>query len=178
MTTQRLHSAMAPVDLLTREELAQELHKGIDAAIRERYRGIDIVRIPFYPITATATTVQLFTTNDQTPWGPEQGDIWVCSRVNVKSSSLTDTATYVIYRGSTPSDVNNSYTSRFLLDAVVGGASPGQNVNVAKYIPRKTTYLHPGEQLYAQVFGATVGNQYMMDAEFLRAPAEMKGKLT
>jgi hypothetical protein len=176
MTTQRIHSQLAPLDILTREEMEQVLNKSMDAMIRERYRGIDIVRIPFVPITATAATVQLFTSNDSTPWGPEQGDVWVPMRVIVKSSVLTDTAKYVIYRGSTPSDVQNAYTSRYLLDAMAA-AGVGLPVNQAFYIPRKSTFLQPGEQIYAQVFGATIGNQYMLDSDAIRCPAEMKGKI-
>jgi hypothetical protein len=177
MTQQRLHSALAPIDLLTREELQQELHKGLDAATRELYRGLEIVRIPFVPITATAATQNLFTSNDQTPWGPEQGDVWMPRRAIVKSSSFTDTAKYLLFRGSTPSDTQNSYTGRFLLEAGIGGATPGINVNVGFYFSTKSVFLQPGEQIYAQVLAATVGNQYMLDVEAIRVPAEMKGKI-
>jgi hypothetical protein len=177
MTTQRLHTNLAPIDLLTREELEQELDKNVDRALRERARGLEIVRIPFVPITAVAATTNLFTSNDATPWGPEQGDVWMPRRVIVKSSVFTDAAKYLVFRGSTPSDVSNSYTGRFLLDAFVGGVTPGQNVNVAEYFSTKSVFLMPGEQLYAQILGATIGNQYMMDAEAIRVPAEMKGKI-
>lgn len=255
MTQQRLHSAMAPIDVLTRDEMEQVLHKEMDAAVRERDRGKEIQRIPVSPITATATTQNLFTGNDQTPWGPEQGDIWMPRRVNVKSTLLTDNARYIVYRGSSPSDVANAYNSRTLLDGfiapvsapvpsqpavpastvaqqntnaypvtvvisggtatstsvngiVVGAgdgtfvvppygsisvtysvaptwvwsnantASPlGQNVNVSEYFSSRAVFLQPGEQLYAQVFNATIGVQYTFDAECIRCPAEMKGKL-
>lgn len=176
VTSQRLHSQLAPIDLLTREELAQELHSGLDAAMREKVRGLDLMRIPFVPITATAAIQQLFTSNDSTPWGPEQGDIWMLRRVIVKSNVLTDAAKYVIFRGSTPSDVTNAYTGRFLLEAFTA-AGAGQPVNMGYYFSTKSVYLQPGEQIYAQVSGATVGNQYMMDAEAIRCPAEMKGKI-
>jgi hypothetical protein len=176
MSQQRLHSNLAPIDILTREELEQELHKGLDAAMRERYRGLDYMRIPLAPVVAAAATQPLFTGNDSTPWGPEQGDIWMLRRVNVRSSVLTDTAKYVIYRGSTPSDVANAYSGRFLLDAF-SAAGAGQPVNQGFYFSTKSVYLNSGEQIYAQVFGATIGNQYMMDAEAIRCPAEMKGKV-
>jgi hypothetical protein len=177
MSQQRLHSQLAPIDLLTRLEMEEVLHKEFDAAIRERYRGIEIQRIPFFPITAGATTVQLFTSNDQTPWGPEQGDVWLLRRLIVKSSVLTDTAKYQTYRGSTPSDLANAYSFRNLLDAYVGGATPGQNVNVGIYMTSQTVWLNPGEQVYAQVTSATVNNQYVLEGEAIRCPAEMKGKL-
>lgn len=253
MTTQRLHSNLAPIDLLTREEMEQTLSKGLDAAMRERVRGLDLARVPFSPISALAASVNLFTGNDQTPWGPEQGDIWMLRRVNVKSSALTDVAKYILYRGSTPSDISNAYTGRFLLEGfnppanavpttpavpastvaqqntnsypvtvvITGGtatstsvngvvvgagdgtytvpaygsisvtysvaptwawtnASPtslGLNVNLGFYPSTKAIFLFPGEQIYAQVNGATVGNQYMLDGEAIRVPAEMRGKI-
>ena len=177
MTKQQLHSNLAPLDVLTREELSQELHRRLDDAVRTRYSGLELQRIPPVPITAGAVTVQLYTSNDATPWGPEQGDIWMLRRVIVKSSVSTDTAKYSVFRGSTPSDLNNAYSFRWLLDEFIGGATPGQNVNVGYYFTSKAVYLQPGEQIYAQVTGATVGNQYLMDAEAIRCPAEMKGKV-
>jgi hypothetical protein len=177
MSQQRLHSQLAPIDVLTREELAEENNRQMDTFLRERYRGLEIQRVPYVPITAAAATVQLFTTNDSTPWGPEQGDIWMLRRVIVKSNILTDAAKYVIFRGSTPSDVTNAYSTRFLLDAMIGGATPGQNVNVCTYFSTKSVFLQPGEQVYAQITGATVGNQYYLEGEAIRVPAEMKGKV-
>lgn len=177
VTRQRLHSALGEVDVLTRDELEQENDRNTDRALRERVRGLDIMRIPFVPITATAATVQLFTTNDQTPWGPEQGDLWHLRRVIVKSNILTDTAKYVLFRGSTPSDVANAYSTRYLLDAILGGATPGQNVNVGYLIATKAVFLQGGEQVYAEIFSATVGNQYYLEGEAIRVPAEMKGKI-
>lgn len=255
MPQQRLHTNLAPIDLLTREELEQELHKGLDAAMRERVRGLDLARVPLYPVPATATTVNLFVGNDQIPWGPEQGDIWMLRRVNVRSNSLTDAAKYILFRGSTPSDPANAYTGRFLLEGfnaatalatpsqpavpastvaqqntnaypvtvvisggtatvttvngVVVGAGDGTfvvpaygsisvtyssaptwvwsnasaagtigiGVNVGFYPSTKAIFLYPGEQIYAQVSGATIGNQYMLDGEAIRVPAEMRGKI-
>lgn len=262
MTQQRLHSQLAPVDLLTREELAQEMHLGIDRTIQEWYRGLELQRIPYFPVTAAAATLQLFTSNDATPWGPEQGDIWMLRRVIVKSNVATDTARYVVFRGSTPSDTANAYSFRNELEgfspgsaaivqptppAIVVGASPftfvntqsygvnvtvtggtvtaiaingqtlsgvtsgtfflnpdaaitvtytaaptmtevnatpnvaaippGQNVNVGYYPGTKAVFLQPGEQVYAQIQGATIGNQYVIEGEAIRSIAEMKGKL-
>lgn len=176
MTAQRLHSNLAPIDILTREELEQVLDKNVDRELREKVRGLDVARVPIYPITATGTSVNMFTGNDQTPWGPEQGDIWMLRRVNVKSNVFTDAGKYLLFRGSTPSDVTNSYTSRWLLDAFTG-AGAGQSIGVATYFSTKSVFLNSGEQIYALVTGATAGNQYILDAEAIRCPAEMKGKL-
>lgn len=176
MTNQRLHSQLAPIDVLTREELEAELHKGFDALVRDRYRGLEIQRFPKVFVTAAATTVQLFAGNDATPVGPEQGDVWHVRRVIVKSNVLTDTAKWVLYRGSTPSDVSNAYTTQFVLEAFASGGA-GLPVNQGYYFTTKTVFLQPGEQLYAQIFTATVGNQYYLDGEAVRVPAEMKGKI-
>ena len=262
MTTQRLHSALAPIDVLTRDEMEQVLQHEMDSYIRERARGLEIQRVPYVPITAIAVTTQLFTSNDATPWGPEQGDIWMLRRVIVKSNVLTDAAKYTIFRGSTPSDVANSYTTRFLLEnqspgtpaipaptinqiplaasgvasynnnsvgvnqTITGGTvtaiaingtttgltsgvffvpaggtvtvtytvapttfttapvtgaiaavPPGINVNNGFYFATKAVFLQPGEQVYAQINGATIGNQYYLEGEAIRVPAEMKGKI-
>jgi hypothetical protein len=267
MTLQRLHSQMAPIDLLTREELDQSLHRGLDAAMRERVRGLDLARIPYYPVLAAGATVNIFSPNDATPFGPEQGDIWMVRRVIVKSSNLSDTAKYVVYRGSTPSDQQNAYTSRWLLDGFIGASAavtqpspstpnsgnvlasgvaqqnvnsyavqvvisangatisnvvvngisvgtsagtyivpaygaisvtytvatptwvwsnpasnipagtPGFTVNTGYYPGTKAVFLYPGEQIYAQVLTATTGNQYAIDGEAIRVPAEMRGKI-
>jgi hypothetical protein len=177
VTQQRLHSNLAPIDVLTREELGQELQHQVDEVFRTRYLGLELQRIPEVALTATGTGLFMFTSNDSTPWGPEQGDIWMLRRVIVKSSVLTDTAKYVVFRGSTPSDTANQYTARQLLEAGVGGATPGFNVNVGYYPGTKAVFLQPGEQVYAQVFSATAGNQYVLGGEAIRCPAEMKGKL-
>lgn len=178
MAEQRLHSAMAPIDVLTRLEMEEVMHKHLNAQVKEFYRGVGEMRFPRVIQTAAAATIQLGAVEaNEAPIGPEQGDFWSVRRIIVKSSVLADTAKYVIYRGSTPSDIANAYGVFNLLDAFVGGATPGLNVNVGFYPSSKSLTLEPGEQLYAQVFSATVGNQYMLDGEAIRVPAEMKGKV-
>jgi hypothetical protein len=256
MGQQRLHSALAPIDVLTRLELEEVTHKALDNAVRARYIGVDAVRFPDLVVTATAANVFLGTGGTMDPpIGPAEGDVWMIRRVIVKSSVLTDTAKYVLYRGSTPSDLLNAYGPRNLLEAFSPGASapvPSQptvpastvaqqnvnqypvqvvvsggtvtavfvngiqvgsgdgtytvpangsisitysvaptwvwsNLNVAVpaglgvnegfYPGTKAIFVYPGEQIYAQVLGGTVGNQYYLDGESIRVPAEMKGKL-
>lgn len=261
MTQQRLHSNLASIDVLTRDELSQELAHRLDEAVRTRYLGLELQRIPVNSFIATGSTLQMFTSNDATPWGPEQGDIWMMRRVIVKSSVFTDTARYQLFRGSAPSDVNNAYGPRWLLEGfntgtpavsqpapttpavpasgtpvnnpytfpvsvtVTGGTvtavsvdgtglltgdgtvtvpvggnvsitysvaptwswanananvaaiPPGQLCNVGYYPGTKAVFLQPGEQIYAQIQGATATNMYSLDGEAIRCPAEMKGKL-
>lgn len=178
MPQQRLHSALAPIDVLTRIEMEEVLHKGLNDAVRARYIGVDSVRFPDVVVTATAATVFLGTGGTMDPpIGPAEGDIWMVRRVIVKSSVLADTGKYVLYRGSTPSDTANAFGPRNLLDAGIGGATPGFSVNTGFYPANRALFVFPGEQIYAQVLGGTVGNQYYIDGEAIRVPAEMKGKV-
>jgi hypothetical protein len=174
---QRLHSALAPIDILTRVELDETLHKNFNAAERTWVMGLELQQFPRTIITATAATQPLGAIgNDPTPIGPEQGDIWMIRRVIVKSNVFGDTAKYLLFRGPTPSDVQNGYGMVQLLDAFTA-AGAGQPVGVGFYPGTKSIYLQPGQQIYAQVTGATVNNQYQLDGEAIRCPAEMKGKL-
>lgn len=261
MTTQRLHSAMAPIDVLTRLELESELHKGFDNAIRDRYRGLDSLRFSRTMSVANATTYNLFANPNESPCGPEQGDCLMLRRAIVKSNVFTDTARYILFRGSSPSDINNAFDGAHLLDGfsitpgvtqvvvpspaigtspstyvntnlvpvvvtIAGGTvsaiavngqtitgvtsgsfdlQPGSyitvtysvapttytivnalsststvmglNVNVGYYPSNKSLFLQPGEQIYALINNATIGNTYYLDGEGIRIPAEMKGKV-
>jgi hypothetical protein len=256
---QRLHANLAPIDLLTREELEETLSKRADADSRQKYRGIDSARLPPIAVTSTGSaTLNLYSgaglaTSDG-DGGPSEGDVWLLRRANVVSSNIySDPARYLLFRGSTPSDPVGGYTNRQLLNGqvfttgafvgtpavpastvaqqningvpvqvvisggtatstsvngvVVGGGdgtyvvpaygsisvtysvaptwtwtslqSPtsGQYCSVEYDAPNKGCLFQPGEQLYAQVVNSTAGNTYLLTAEFIRCPAEMKGKL-
>lgn len=138
MAKQRLHSNLAEIDLLTRLELEQGLHKHADYAERTRLRGIDAARIP--PITAQGTggTVNLGALSTQDPYcGPEQGDVWLLRLINVVSSGFpSDPARYVLFRGSTPSDYANGYTSRNLFNGV--GSTTPYTTLTAPAVPAST----------------------------------------
>lgn len=257
MTVQRLHSAFAPIDVLTRLDLEAMQHQWFEEAMRTKLRGLDAARFPRTFVTATAATFQLFANANEAPNGPEQGDVWMIRRIIVKSNVLSDTAKFTLYRGSAPSDIANAYGMTNLLEGfgpgstavvvaspaigaspftyvntnnvpvnvqVTGGTitsiavngtalsgvtsgtftlqpdasitvtytvapttfaitntqvsvPPGQNVNLGYYPPQKALLLQPGEQVYAQIQGATIGNQYELDGEGIRVPAEMKGKV-
>lgn len=117
MAEQRLHSAMAPLDVLTRVELEAELNKQTNDFVRQRYLGVEGQRFPTLTAAGNGATVNLGAINTSDGFnGPEQGDVWMLRRVIVTSSAFLDTAKYILFRGSTPSDAQNSYTSRFLLE--------------------------------------------------------------
>lgn len=179
MAEQRLHPQLAAIDVLTRLELEGVLSRQFEEAERTRLRGVDIARLP--PITAVGNggTVNLasIATSDGYA-GPEQGDVWMLRRVLVASSAFSsDTARYVLFRGSTPSDVVNGYTNRQLLDGIAFNAVLGQQVGIAYMPANKACFVQPGEQIYAQVFNTTAGNTYLLSGEAIRVPAEMKGKV-
>jgi hypothetical protein len=257
VTAQRLHTQLAPIDVLTREELSAEMSTHMDAFVRDLYRGLEIQRFPPLIQTATATTVNLGqNTNGGTPAsqsisvgaspftftnvnpvpelvtvtggtvsqitvngvntgltsgtftlpsagstitvtytvaptmsfiiesqaitgdppiGPESGDLWMVRRVNVKSFTLADAAKYILFRGTTPSDLTQ-YTGKQLLEGFAASAG-GQQVGVGFYPGTKSIFLQPNEQIYALITAATVGNQYLLEGEAIRVPAEMKGKI-
>lgn len=179
MAEQRLHQQLAAIDILTREEMDEVLSRQFEQAERTRVRGVDIARLP--PVTALGTggTVNLASIGASDSYcGPEQGDIWMLRRAIVASSAFSsDTARYVLFRGSTPSDVANAYTNRQLLDGIAFSTVLGQQVGIAYQVGTKACFIQPGEQIYAQVFNSIAGNTYILTGEAIRVPAEMKGKL-
>lgn len=142
MTVQRLHSAFAPIDVLTRLDLEAMQHQWLEEAMRTKLRGLDAMRLPRVIGNGNGTTIQLFANANEAAAGPEQGDIWMVRRVIVKSSSLLDSAKYTLFKGSTPSDIVNSYGSLQLLDGQVVsppvGASPIFTTQVAPAVPAST----------------------------------------
>jgi hypothetical protein len=180
MAKQQLHSALAPIDILTREELEATQQKGMDAMLRDRFRGMDFIKIPAQFAQGNGGAVQLNTGGMTDPYcGPESGDFWMLVRAVVVSSAYsTDAAKYVLFRGGTPSDSANSLSSRYLLDGqAYSGGTLGQNQGIAYAPGQKKIYFEPGDQLYAQVFATTIGNTYILTGEAVRVPAEMKGKI-
>jgi hypothetical protein len=170
------------IDLITsddmRDVVEHSLGHRMDTAIREWYRGIDSARFPRVtgiPVTA-GTVFNLFAGNSSAPCGPSEGDVWLLRRVIVTSSVLTDGATYILFRGSSPSDPNNSYGANNLLEAFEPSGQ-GQPVNVGFYPSTKSILLQPGEQIYAQVLNPLGGVTYVLHGEAIRVPAEMKGKV-
>jgi hypothetical protein len=159
MAEQRLHSQLAPIDLLTRLELEQTLHQGLDAQIREWVRGLDIARIPAVFAPGNGGTVNLVSSGSDDPLiGPQEGDIWMLRRVVVVSSAFTtDTARYILFRGTTPSDAANAYTNRNVLELF---NAPVQNTPVSPGIGASpSTYINTNPYgVNATIAGGTVSN--------------------
>lgn len=162
------------LDLLTSGELKEALGHHFDQRQRELYRGMKLLRMPITRLTATAATGTIGNPGSGgAPPGPEQGYIWRVQRIMVASGSLVDTAKYVLYSGSDVTATDPAH----LMDAIIGGATPGQNVNVAFRPGNKSEWLFPGEQVYATLAGATAQTVYTMTGIVAEVPAEMIGKI-
>lgn len=162
----------AMLDILTKSELNEALGHHFDEQTREHLRGIKLFRLPLIVATAQGAAFTLSAPAGSNPPGPDQGYIWRITRIMVSSSVLADTAKYVLYVGS-----DGTPDQRHLIDAIIGGATPGQNVNVAFRPGNKAEWLFPGEQIYAGITGATTGNSYVMTGIAVEVPAEMVGKI-
>ena len=158
MAEQRLHSALAPVDVLTRLEHETVMRKELSDAVKARYFGIESQRFPRAMVTATGTSVNLFST--EAPTGPEQGDFWQVRRVVVKSNSFTDTAKYLLFRGTSPSDIANAYGPFNLLEALSAAISapvPSQPAVPATGVAQQNVNQFP-VQVVISPNGATITN--------------------
>lgn len=173
MTVQRIHNGLGPIDVLTKIELEEVNHKGIDRLLRARYEGVEAQRIPKIHAAGTGGTVQIGAMTAGDPdLGPAEGDIWMLRRVLVASSlgvstGLPDGSWYQVFRGSTPSDVANSYGPDYLLDgmaarsgvttiatpAVPASTVPIQNTSTQPY----TVVISGGTLTAVLVNGVTVG---------------------
>jgi hypothetical protein len=146
MTVQRLHAAMAPVDILTRVELEETLTSKMDVMLRDRYRGLDSARFPAISGTSPGGTFNLSGGGASDGFiGPEQGDVWMLRRALVSPSVFGDPAKYLLFRGSTPSDPGQ-YTNRQLLDGMVytsGVANVSQPAVPASTVAQQNTNSVP-----------------------------------
>jgi hypothetical protein len=160
------------LDILTAPELKEALGHAIDPVMRA-LRGEKLMRMPTARITASGSTANLGQIQGDAPLGPESGYLWRVAHITVTSSAITDTARYVLYVGTDVTD----YSQIRLWDAQTGGATPGQNVNVGYNPGSRAMWIFPGEQVYAQILGATSGNSYALAGVAAQVPAEMMGKL-
>jgi hypothetical protein len=157
MAEQRLHSAMAPIDVLTRIEMEEVMHKGLDAFVRDLYRGVDYLSFTGINTPAAQTL---------TIPGPDSGYAW-----SVKLLGLMISATNIevaVFLGDNP---NNAPVDN-------GGSAPIA-VNGAYPIVFKWTsnlVVVRDNQVITAVCsaGATIGAWRMFVKQ---VPNEMIGKL-
>lgn len=162
---------MGPIDAATTEDVNAAMAHHFDQLLRDRYRTIKVMKLPQIRFTATGTTVTLAQSpSSGPPVGPEQGFMWDLRRVIVASNVLADTGKYVLYAGSDPTTLDASH----LLE---GFATGGQPINQGYYPASDSAWLWPGEQIYAAITGATIGNQYVLAGVAIEAAAEMVAKL-
>lgn len=163
---------LGEVDIPTSKEMQDAMGHALNPVINA-LRGEKLMRMPTARVVATAATQALSATPPGAPIGPESGYMWRIARLIVVSASLVDTAKYVLYEGSDVTD----FSPIRVMDAVNGGATPGQNVNVGYNPGSKGLWLFNDEQIYAQIFGATVGTTYILKGVIAQVPQEMQGKL-
>lgn len=161
------------LDMLTKQELMESLGHHFEGAQISALRGMKLMRMPRTTLTATGATGTIGANPGGNVPGPAQGYIWRIQRILVASNAITDVAKYTLYAGSDTTATDGGH----LIDAIVGGATPGQNVNVAFRPGNKSEWLFPGEQIYAALTGMTVNNTYVMTGIIAEVPAEMIGKI-
>jgi hypothetical protein len=83
MTQQRLHAAMAPIDVLTRMELEETLTKHNDMLVRDIFRGVGYHETNGNGDSAAIVTVQ----------GPESGYAWSIKIVSAQLTLTSDVLT-------------------------------------------------------------------------------------
>lgn len=157
------------VDILTQNELGKSLHEAMSSHLdqywRDLYRGVKLLKLPMVRLAATGTSLVLAAPVGSNAPGPDSGYIWQILRVLVQSNGAADAATVSLFGGSDPSANPAS-----LIDSV--------NVKLgAGYVPGKSVYLFPGEQLYAVIGTATAANVYTMTGVACEVPAERIGEL-
>lgn len=179
MTVQHLHPKLGAVDLVTAKEINEVMANRIDAHNREKYRTIKIARIIPYTITATGSTVNMFPVPPAQPSGPESGYIWKLRRVMIASNSITDTARYLIYRGS-----DQTYDAKHLVDGIVASAAGATQPVPAAPVVTASPYTYVNTNAYGvnvtvtggtvtviavngQTTGATSGTFYLLPDAYL-----------
>lgn len=160
MAKQRLHSSLAEIDILTRDELDQTLNKYGDNFTRTFYRGVDYYRHVETPNTLNYTS----------PPVPE-GYVWSIRHIGVVLSAADQV---IMVLGDTPQ--------------ITGAPSglPGilaifpQGTNAIPYASEgfstDEVILNPGEQFTITPYTNT---HTILGVLFIckQTPAEMKGKL-
>jgi hypothetical protein len=155
MTTQRLHSNLAPIDILTREELEQSLHQEFDYAQRERVRGVAYIR---FIGAGQNPSVGQFTIP-----GPDMGYVWA---LKIVSFTLGAAGAFGLYIGDIIAPGHCIFAGNSLAIGTTNEAVATWTSNIA--------LLNPGENLLVS------SNQLLFGTYLLAAvevPAEMKGKL-
>lgn len=135
-----------------------------------------------YQVTATANVDGTVTTADDynmtLSWSG--GPVITIPYTDTESGTVTAYAnipaggTFFVKTIAAASGVSAIYHAELTATALLN--SVGENVNVAYNPGNRTSWLWPGEQLYAGISGATAGNTYAMTGIVSEVPMEMQGK--
>lgn len=164
MTQQRLHPNLASVDLVTASEINQVMANRFDNYLRDKYRGVKLLKLPIVIVTASGTLTTISHTPPGQALGPDQGYVWRVGRVTV-SSSGSDTGAVTLYAGSDTSQTD----PRHQIDNTL-------KVGQGYYPGSRGLYLTPGEFLYFSAV-TVAANTYVVTGSYVEVPAEMIGKI-
>lgn len=101
MTVQRLHSAFAPIDVLTRLDLEAMQHQWLEETMRVKLRGIDYIEQNGNGLGIAQVAVP----------GPDQGYAW---SVKIVSVTVTAAATVSVFLGD---NTNSAPVAQTILTA-------------------------------------------------------------
>jgi hypothetical protein len=173
MGKQRIHPNLGELDICTATELNDVMGHQLDVANREKARTVKLMKFPQIRVIATGTSFIMGSSSSQpAPVGPEQGFLWRIGRILVASNVSADAAKYVLYTGSDPTLTDSGH----ILEGFSQGQA-GQGVGIGYYPNNYGAWLFGGEQIYAAVTGATIGNQYVMSGIGVEVAQEMVYKL-
>ena len=164
MSIQRLHPSLAAIDLVTAGEVDQIFSTRLDAALRDRYRGIKLMKMPRVQAQASGTTTTLAHQPPGQQMGPDAGFIWRIGRITVTSNG-TDTGAVTLFNGTDPTNLSEEYQVDNTL-----------KVGAAYYPGSRGLYVFPTEFLYLSVT-TVAGNIYTVTGQVVEVPAEMQGKI-
>lgn len=129
------HIGSHQIEMVTPGELSAQLHQHHESTfgriLRERYRGIKLLKIPrIVGIAPSAAPFTLYPQQSASPAGPDSGYLWHLRRITVASGLANDPARYVLYGGSDSTATPGQLIDAGPQDQIVSQASPVNNVPV------------------------------------------------
>lgn len=147
------------IEMVTPGELSAQLHQHHESTfgrlLRERYRGIKLLKIPrIVGIAPSAAAFTLYPQQSASPAGPDSGYLWHLRRITVASGLANDPARYVLYGGSDSTATPGQLIDAGPQDQVVSQAAAVNNL-VLNASP-STSFNNNSFGVNATVTGGTV----------------------
>ena len=161
MPEQRMHSALAPIDVLTRAELDATLTNRFSSFIRDWYRGED-----YLSFVGNGSGINPFVI----PYTADSGYAWSIKMVSGVLTGQTGSVTVIVSVG----DING--TGIPIARVAAGGGGTGDSAFVAPFSSNQVV-LKSQESININLFGTTPGTVALYRLQVKQVPAEMIGKL-